>query len=411
MGLIDRFQNAWNVFANKDPTERLMYDMSTGPSYSYRPDITPTLFQGDKSIINSIYTRIAVDAASISIRHVILDDNQRYKSTVDDRLNDCFDLEANIDQTGRSFIQDVVYSMLSNGHAALVPIFTDVDPLKNPTFKVEQLRVGTVVEWRPNYVKVNVFDQQICERKDLILPKRVVAIVQNPFYTVMNERNSIAQRLIRKLNLLDVVDEQSGSGKLDLIIQLPYAIKTEARKNQAEKRRREIERQLAGSKYGIAYTDGTEKITQLNRSLENNLLKTVEYLTDMLFSQLSMSKAVFDGTASEPEMINYHIKTIEPIVSAIANEVRRKFLSPTARTQGHSIYFFMDPFRLTPTTQLANLIDVLSRNEIITSNEGRQILGMKPSDDPNADKLRNANMPHPENESDQKTVPNTNEET
>lgn len=383
-----RFKSAWNAFFSRDPTKDYRY---TGQTFYYRPD-RPRFTRGnERSIINSVYNRIAMDVAAITFQHVRLDENDRFKEVINSGLNNCLTLEANVDQTGRAFIQDVVMSMFDEGCVAIVPIDTDRDP-ENGTFDVETMRTGKIIEWRPRHVKVRVYNDQTGNREEVLMPKTAVAIIENPLYAVMNEPNSTVKRLIRKLNLLDVIDEQSGSGKLDLIIQLPYVIKSEARRKQAEDRRREIEQQLAGSKYGIAYTDGTERITQLNRSVENNLLKQIEYLTSMVYGQLGITPEIMNGSADEKTMLNYNNRTIEPIASAIVDALKRVFLTKTARTQKQSIMFFRDPFRLVPIADLAELADKLTRNEIATSNEVRQAIGMKPSSDPKADELRNSNI-------------------
>lgn len=388
MGVLDRLRHGWNAFMNRDPT----YAQDLGPSYYYRPD-RPRFTRGnERSIVTSVYNRIALDASAITIQHVRLDENGRFLSTIDSDLNKCLTLDANIDQTGRAFLQDAVMSMLDEGCVALVPVETDVDPNDTDSYKIFSIRTGKIVEWRPQHVKVRVYDERTGRKEDITISKSSVAIVENPLYAVINEPNSTMQRLIRKLSLLDVTDEQTASGKLDLIIQLPYIIKTEARRQQAEQRRKDIEMQLAGSKYGIAYTDGTEHITQLNRSVENNLMKQVEYLTSMLYSQLGITQTILDGTADEKTMINYYTRTIEPIVSAIVDEMKRKFLTKTARSQRQSIEFFRDPFKLVPVNDIAEIADKFTRNEILTSNEIRQIVGMKPSNDPKADELINSNI-------------------
>lgn len=398
MGVLDRLRHGWNAFMNRDPT----YAQDLGPSYYYRPD-RPRFTRGnERSIVTSVYNRIALDASAITIQHVRLDENGRFLSTIDSDLNKCLTLDANIDQTGRAFLQDAVMSMLDEGCVALVPVETDVDPNDTDSYKIFSIRTGKIVEWRPQHVKVRVYDERTGRKEDITISKSSVAIVENPLYAVINEPNSTMQRLIRKLSLLDVTDEQTASGKLDLIIQLPYIIKTEARRQQAEQRRKDIEMQLAGSKYGIAYTDGTEHITQLNRSVENNLMKQVEYLTSMLYSQLGITQTILDGTADEKTMLNYYTRTIEPIVSAIVDEMKRKFLTKTARTQRQSIEFFRDPFKLVPVNNIAEIADKFTRNEIMTSNEIRQIVGMKPSDDPKADELINSNISQPEGK---QTVP------
>ncbi len=387
-----RLKHAWNAFLNRDPT-RFGYDLGMG--YSYRPD-RPRLSRGnERSIVTSVYNRIALDAAQISIQHVQLDNDNRFLEVLKSGLNNCLSLEANIDQTGRAFIQDVVMSMLDEGCVAIVPTDTDDDPIEHDGFGVLSMRTAKILEWYPQHVKVYVYNEKKGLKEDIILPKSSVAIIENPLYAVINEPNSTMQRLIRKLNLLDVVDEQSSSGKLDLIIQLPYVIKTEARRQQAEKRRKDIETQLSGSKYGIAYTDGTERITQLNRSVENNLMKQIEYLTSMLYSQLGITQSILDGTADDKTMLNYYNRTIEPIISAIVDEMKRKFLTKTARSQRKSILFFRDPFKLVPVSELAEIADKFTRNEIATSNEIRQTIGWKPSKDPKADELRNKNLSEP----------------
>lgn len=393
MGLIDRFRHGWNAFVNnRDPTYRYR---DIGASYSYRPD-RPRFTRGnERSIVTSVYNRIALDASAIDLRHVKLDENDRYVETMKSGLNNCLTLEANIDQTGRAFRFDTIMSMLDEGHIAMVPIDTNVNP-ENGAFDIETMRTGKILEWYPAHVKVKAYNERTGEKEDIIIPKRSVAIIENPLFAVINEPNSTMQRLIRKLNLLDMIDEQSGSGKLDLIIQLPYVIKTDARRQQAEIRRKDIENQLAGSKYGIAYTDGTEKITQLNRSVDNNLMKQIEYLTSMLYSQLGITAEILNGSADEKTMLNYYDRTIEPIVSAIADEMKRKFLTKTARTQHQSIMFFRDPFKLVPVGELAEIADKFTRNEIMTSNEIRQIVGMKPSKDPKADQLVNSNLNQPD---------------
>lgn len=393
LNLGSRLKHAWNAFLNRDPTG-VSYP-NLGSSYSYRPDRIRPSRGSEKSIVISVYNRIALDVASINIRHVQLDDEERFLSVVPSGLNDCLSFEANIDQSGRSFIQDVVMSMMDEGCVAIVPIDTDLDPNITRGYDILSMRVGKIVDWYPQHVKVDVYNDRTGRRQEVILPKKTVAIVENPLYAVMNEPNSTMQRLIRKLSLLDAVDEQSSAGKLDLIIQLPYVIKSEARQKQAEQRRSQIEQQLAGSKYGIAYTDGTEKITQLNRSLENNLMKQIEYLTTLLFSQLGMTQGILDGTADEKTMLNYYNRTVEPIISAITDNMKRSFLTKTARTQKKSIMFFRDPFKLVPISDLAEIADKFTRNEIATSNELRQVIGWKPSNDPKADELRNSNIRGP----------------
>lgn len=385
-----RLKHAWNAFLNRDPTARYRGDI--GPSYSYRPD-RPRLTRGnERSIVTSVYNRIALDVAAINIQHVRLDENGRFIETIDSGLNNCLNLEANIDQTGRAFIQDVVMSMLDEGCVAIVPVDTTIDPKVSSSYDIQSMRTGKILEWYPSHVKVKVYNDRTGQKEEIVVPKRTVAIIENPLYAVVNEHNSTMQRLIRKLNLLDTIDEQSGSGKLDLIIQLPYVVKTEARRQQAENRRKDIEMQLAGSKYGIAYTDGTERITQLNRPVENNLMKQIEYLTSMLYSQLGITQSVLDGSADEKTMLNYNSRSVEPIISAIVDGMKRVFLTKTARSQRQSIAFFRDPFKLAPINDLAEIADKFTRNEIMSKNEIRQIIGMKPSDDPKADQLINSNI-------------------
>lgn len=392
MGVIERFKHGWNAFMNKDPT--LGYKLP-GYSYSTRPD-RPRLTRGnERTIITALYNRIALDVAQTQIKHCQIDANDRYVADLDTYLNTCLTVEANIDQANRAFIQDVVMSMLDEGSVAIVP--TETEGSKNPwdesgAFDVCSMRTGKIVEWKPRHVKVRVYNEFRGTKEEIWLPKASVCIIENPLYAVINEPNSTMQRLVRKLNLLDVTDEQTASGKLDLIIQLPYIIKSEARRQQAEQRRKDIEMQLAGSKYGIAYTDGTEKITQLNRSVENNLMKQVEYLTTMLFSQLGMTQAILDGSADEQTMLNYYNRTVEPIVSAIVDEMNRKWITQNARTRGHRVMAFRDPFKLVPVNNIAEIADKFTRNEILTSNEIRQIIGMKPSNDPKADQLINSNI-------------------
>ena len=384
-----RLKHAWNVFRSRDPTAEFG---DIGSSYYYRPD-RPRFTRGnERSITTSVLNRIALDVSAIDIRHVRLDKNGRFLEEINSGLNNCLTLSANMDQTGRAFKQDIVMSMLDEGCVAIVPTDTTTDPKVTDSYDVETMRVGKIIQWRPRHVQVRLYNEQTGNKEEIWLPKKMVAIVENPLYAVMNEPNSTMQRLVHKLGLLDITDEQTASGKLDLIIQLPYVIKTDARRQQAENRRKDIEMQLAGSKYGIAYTDGTEKITQLNRSLDNNLMKQVEYLTNQLYSQLGITQTILDGTADEKTMLNYYSRTIEPIVSAIADEMKRKFLTKTARTQNQSIEFFRNPFKLVPVNDIAEIADKFTRNEIMTSNEIRQIVGMKPSDDPKADELRNSNI-------------------
>ena len=390
MKFTDRIKHSWNAFLNRDPTYN--YRDLGGPSYGYRPDRMRFTRGNERSIVTSVYNRIALDAASIDIMHVQLDKDGRFESIRESALNECLTKNANIDQTGRAFIQDVVMSMLDEGCVAIVPVDTTINPNISNSYEINTVRTAKIVEWYPAHVKVNLYNDRTGRKEDLILPKKTVAIIENPLYAVINEPNSTMQRLIRKLNLLDVIDEQSGSGKLDLIIQLPYVIKTDARRQQAEQRRKDIEMQLSGSKYGIAYTDGTERITQLNRSVDNNLMKQIEYLTSMLYSQLGITQAILDGSADDKTMLNYYNRTIEPIVSSIVDEIQRKFLTKTAITQKQAILYFRDPFRLVPVNEIAEIADKFTRNEIMTSNEIRQIVGMKPSKDPNADELRNKNL-------------------
>lgn len=394
MGFLDRLQHGWNAFVkNRDPTPSYAY---YGDSYFYRPD-RPRFTRGnERTITTSVYNRIALDVASIDVKHCRIDDNGRFKSEITSGLNTCLNLEANLDQTGRAFRQDVVMSMLDEGCIAIVPIETTLDPKVSESYDISSMRVGKILEWYPAHVKVRVYNEKIGKKEDIVVPKKTIGIVENPLFAVINEPNSTMQRLVRKLALLDQIDEQSGSGKLDLIIQLPYVIKTEARRNQAEDRRKDIERQLSGSKYGIAYTDGTERITQLNRPVENNLMKQIEYLTSMLYSQLGITQTILDGTADDKTMLNYYSRTVEPIISAIVDEMKRKFLSKTARTQGQTILFFRDPFKLVPVNDIAEIADKFTRNEIVTSNEIRQVIGMKPSEDPKADQLVNSNIRQPD---------------
>ena len=385
-----RLKHAWNAFLNRAPTANYQYGIGGG--YAYRPDRFRLTRGNERSIVTSVYNRIALDVAAINIQHVQLDDEGRFLNVVKSGLNDCLSLEANLDQTGRAFIQDVVMSMMDEGVVAIVPIDTTIDPDISNGFDITSMRVGKVVDWYPQHVKLEVYNEQTGVRQTITMPKRNVAIIENPLYAVINEPNSTMQRLVRKLNLLDAVDEQSSSGKLDLIIQLPYVIKSDARRKQAELRRKDIEEQLSGSKYGIAYIDGTEHVTQLNRSVENNLMKQIEYLTSMLYSQLGITQAVLDGTADEKTMLNYYSRTVEPIVSSIVDEMIRKFITKKARTQGKTILFFRDPFKLVPVNQIAEIADKFTRNEILTSNEIRQVIGRKPSEDPKADMLINSNL-------------------
>lgn len=391
MSFGSRLKHAWNAFTGNIQ----MNYRDLGMSYPYRTD-RPRMSRGnERSIVTSVYNRIALDVAALNVQHVRLDENGRFLSVIDDGLNNCLTLEANVDQTARSFIQDVVISMFDEGSVAIVPVDTTTDPNVSGSYDIQSLRVGQILDWYPQYIRTRVYNEQTGRKEDIVVPKSAVAIIENPLYAVINEPNSTMQRLIRKLNLLDVIDEQSGSGKLDLIIQLPYVIKTEARRQQAENRRKDIESQLSGSKYGIAYTDGTEHITQLNRSVNNNLMSQIEYLTSMLYSQLGITQSILDGTADEKTMLNYNNRTIEPIISAIVDEMKRKFLTKTARSQRQSISFFRDPFKLVPVNEIAEIADKFTRNEIMTSNEIRQVVGMKPSDDPRADELRNKNLSEP----------------
>lgn len=393
-----RLKKAWNAFRDQDETYYNVYNdryTSYSNGSSYRPDRTRLSTRNERSIVTSIFNRIALDVASIDIYHCRLDDNDRYKENIDSTLNNCLTLESNIDQTSRAFMQDVVLSMFDEGSVAIVPVDTIKDPMKTDSYEILTLRTGRIVTWYPKHVRVEVYDDNTGIKREITLPKSRVGIIENPLYAVMNQPNSTLQRLIRKLVLLDSIDEQSGSGKLDLIIQLPYIVKSEARRQQAEQRRKDVERQLKGSKYGIAYTDGTEKITQLNRPLENNLMKQIEYLTSMLYGQLGITQGVMDGTADEKTMTNYYSRTIEPIVSSIVDEIKRKFLTKTARSQKQSIVFFRDPFKLVPVSDLAEISDKFTRNEILSSNEIRQVVGRKPSDDPKADQLINSNISQP----------------
>lgn len=395
MGLIDRFKRVVNVFA-REPTRRNYYD--TGPGYSYRPDRVRFSRGNERSIVTSVYNRIALDASAITIRHVILDDEGRYKQNAEDGLYNCLTLEANKDQTGRAFLQDVVMSMMDEGCVAIIPIDTTDDPVDTDSYGILTMRTGKILEWYPNHVLVRAYNDRTGRQEDIKLLKSTIAIIENPFFAVMNEPSSTMQRLIYKLNLLDSIDEQSGSGKLDLIVQLPYTVKSELKRNQANQRKKDLEMQLSGSKYGIAYIDAAEKVTQLNRSVDNNLMTQIEYLTNLLFSQLGITQSILDGTADEKTMLNYYNRTIEPIVSAIVDEMKRKFLTKTARSRNHSIQFFRDPFKLVPVNDIAEIADKFTRNEIMTKNEMRQIVGMRPSDDPKADELRNANLSEPKTE-------------
>lgn len=393
--LLSRFRTAWNAFRSRDPT---MFYREPGMSYTYRPDRVRFTGGNERSIVTSVYNRIAMDVSAIDIKHCRLDENGRYREDINSGLNNCLTLEANIDQTARAFRQDIVMSMFDEGVVAIVPVDTSTDPTVSNSYDIHTMRTGRIVEWFPRSVKVEVYNDHIGKKEQIILPKTSVAIVENPLYSVINEPNSTMKRLVRKLNLLDAIDEQSGSGKLDLIIQLPYTVKGELRQAQADKRRNDIVDQLR-DKYGIAYIDGTEKVTQLNRPIENNLMKQVEYLTNMLYNQIGMTPAVLDGTADEQTMLNYNNRTIEPIVAAITDAMKRVFLSKTARTQGQTIMAFRDPFKLVPVNNIAEIADKLARNEILSSNEIRQLIGFKPSNDPKADQLRNSNMPQEDNPS------------
>ena len=390
MRMRDRLQHAWNAFVYNDNT--YTNPQNLGGFSTFKPDRVHFSRGVEKSIVTSVYNRLALDVASLAIKHVRLDENGRYMEEVNSGLQNCLNVEANIDQTGRAFLQDVVMSMLDEGCVAIVPVDTTLNPAVSGSYEINTMRTGKILEWYPAHVRVRVYNEKKGIHEEITLPKSSVAIIENPLYAVINEPNSTMQRLIRKLNLLDVVDEQTSSGKLDLIIQLPYVIKSEARRKQAEERRKDIEMQLSGSKYGIAYTDGTERITQLNRPAENNLMKQVEYLTGMLYSQLGLTQSIMDGSADEKTMLNYYNRTIEPIISAIVDEIKRKFLTKTARSQKQTIMYFRDPFKLVPVNDIAEIADKFTRNEIMTSNEIRQIVGMKPSNDPSADELRNKNL-------------------
>ncbi len=399
MSFGSRLKHAWNAFTGTDYTTY----QDVGPGYSSRPDRIRLTRGNERSIITSVYNRIALDVAALNVQHIRLDENGRFLFVIQDGLNTCLTVEANIDQTARAFIQDIVVSMLDEGCVAIVPVDTTYDPSVTGSYDIQTMRVGKILDWYPQHVRVRLYNERTGTKENILVPKSTVAIVENPLYAVVNEPNSTMQRLIRKLNLLDVIDEQSGSGKLDLIIQLPYVIRTETRRQQAENRRKDIEAQLSGTKYGIAYADGTERITQLNRSVNNNLMSQIEYLTSMLYSQLGITQSILDGTADEKTMLHYNNRTIEPIISAIVDEMKRKFLTKTARSQSQSISFFRDPFKLVPVNDIAEIADKFTRNEIMTSNEIRQVIGMKPSDDPRADELRNKNLSAPS-----KSEPETN---
>jgi hypothetical protein len=389
-----RLRHAWNAFVDAYPEQRLN-PFAQNTSYGARPDRRNLAWSNERSIISSIYTRLAIDIASVDIRHVRLDDDDRYLEDIDSGINSCLTLEANIDQAARAFRQDIVMTLFDRGVAAIVPVDTTINPSTSGAFDIQTMRVGEVTQWMPKHIRVRLYNEAKGERQEITLEKKYVAIIENPLYAVMNEPNSTLQRLIRKLNLLDSIDDQSASGKLDLIIQLPYVIKSEARRQQAQQRREDIEFQLKGSKYGVAYTDATEKITQLNRPAENNLLAQVQYLTDLLYSQLGLTPEVMNGTADEKAMLNYNMRTVEPILTAIVESMKRTFLTKTARTQKQSIMYFRDPFKLVPIEQIAEIADKFARNEILTSNEIRVIVGRKPVKDPKADKLMNSNMPQP----------------
>ena len=393
--LSSRLKSAWNAFVfNRDPTRHIHYDQ--GSSYYYRPD-RPRFTRGnERTIVTSVFNRVALDCAAIDIKHVRLDQNNRYLEDVDSGLNNCLTFEANIDQTGRALVQDIVMSLFDEGAVAVVPIDTSANPNTTTSFEILSMRTAKIIEWKPNTVKLRLYNDRTGNKEEIWMLKKNVAIIENPLYAVINEPNSTMQRLIRKLSLLDSVDEKVGAAKLDMIIQLPYVIKGETRRNQAEERRKDLEMQIANSPLGVAYIDGTEKVTQLNRPLENNLLKQIEYLTNLLYGQLGITTTILDGTADEKTMLNYYNRTIEPIVAAIADELKRKFLTKTARTQGQSIEYFRDPFKLVPVSEMAEIADKFTRNEIMSSNEIRQIVGMKPSDDPKADQLVNANISQPE---------------
>ena len=403
MRMRDRLQHAWNAFVYNDNT--YTNPQNLGGFSTFKPDRVHFSRGVEKSIVTSVYNRLALDVASLAIKHVRLDENGRYMEEVNSGLQNCLNVEANIDQTGRAFLQDVVMSMLDEGCVAIVPVDTTVNPAVSGSYEINTMRTGKILEWYPAHVRIRVYNDKKGIHEEITLPKTSVAIIENPLYAVINEPNSTMQRLIRKLNLLDVVDEQTSSGKLDLIIQLPYVIKSEARRRQAEERRKDIEMQLSGSKYGIAYTDGTERITQLNRPAENNLMKQVEYLTSMLYSQLGLTQSIMDGSADEKTMLNYYNRTIEPIIAAIVDEMKRKFLTKTARSQRQTVMYFRDPFKLVPVNEIAEIADKFTRNEIMTSNEIRQVVGMRPSDDPSADELRNKNLNQSGEEIEAKQTP------
>lgn len=394
--IFTRIKRGWNAFLDRNVVDDFRKDF--GPSYNTRPDRVRLNLGNEKSIVSSVYTRIGIDVSTVSIQHVRLDEDERYAETVKSGLNECLTLEANIDQTARAFMLDVVLSMFDEGCVAIVPVDSMVNPTNGGVTDILTMRSAKIIQWYPQHVRLSVYNDRTGLSEEITLPKRSVVIVENPLYAVMNETNSTLKRLVYKLNLLDAIDEQSSSGKLDLIIQLPYTIRTDLRRAQAESRRAEIEKQLQGSKYGIAYTDGAEKVTQLNRPAENNLMKQIEYLTNMLYSQLGLTEAIFNGTASEEELINYYNRTVEPVIATIADGMRRTFLTKTARSQGQSVKYFRDPFKLVPAEKLAQIADSLTRNEILTGNEFRAIIGRKPSKDPAADELRNKNLNQGNNE-------------
>lgn len=403
-----RLKHAWNALFSRDPT---VYTTQYGPTYSFKPDRKRYTGDNKRTMISAIFTRFAIDASAIDIRHVRLDENDRYKEDIKSGLNNCLTVEANIDQAGRQFRHDIFASLLDEGCIAITPVETTINPKESNSYEINTMRTGRIIDWRPKHVQVEVYNERTGRREPVLLPKKMVAIVENPFYAVMNERNSTLQRLNRKLALLDAVDEMSSSGKLDLIIQLPYTVKTQLQKDRSEQRRKDIENQLSGSKYGIAYADATEKITQLNRPVENNLMKQIEYLTSMLYSQLGINQSVMDCTADEKTMVNYYNNVIEPLVTAVVDAMKRTFLTKAARTQGQSIMSFRNPFKFITATEFAELSDKLTRNEIGSSNEMRQIIGWKPSSDPRADQLINSNISQPDGRAQNQTdAPTENEE-
>ena len=400
--IVDRMKKAWSVFKGEDPTydySPATFKMDYGPSYSYRSDKFRPISGTDRTLVTAIYERIAIDVSGVRLMHAKKNDNDQYVDTIYSDLNKCLNMSANIDQTGRAFIQDLVMSMFDEGVVAVVPTYTNVDIRKNDSFKIYEMRTARIKTWYTDHVRVEIYDDDTGRKREVVYPKRAIAIIENPFYAVMNDRNSVAKQIIRKMSLMESIDEQAANSKLDLIIQLPYVIRSEKHKQQAEERRKDIEKQLAGSTYGVAYTDGTEKVVQLNRSLENNLLKSVEYLMDILYSQLGVSKAILDGTASEQEMLNYRNNTLEPVLSAIADEFTRKFLTSTAITQKQAITYIQQPFKLVPTNNIAEIADKFSRNAVLSANEIRSIIGYKPVDDQKADELRNNNLNAQEGES------------